>query len=182
MTSAALGLPADLRFDVLPEGMSVHRVHWTTADPLSFSVGRANRFDAPGGEFGVLYTAADIEGAFVETVLRRHGRLIRRDVVGQRSWVRLELTPPQRVARLHGKGLLWHGQDATISTSSDYGTARALSLALFNHARRLTASLIARSVTTIGSATLSLIACRGQPSHVWLARLSTRTGQPRRAW
>ena len=114
--------------------MSVHRVHWTMADPLSFSVGRANRFDAPGGEFGVLYTAAEIDGAFVETVLRRNGRLIRRDVVGQRSWVRLELTGPLRVARLHGEGLLWHGQDATISTSSDYGLARALSLALFNHA------------------------------------------------
>lgn len=129
-----MGLPAALRWDVLPEGMSVHRVHWTTIDPLSFSVGKANRFDAPGGEFGVLYTAADIEGAFVETVLRRNGRLIRRDVVGQRSWVRLELTRALRVVRLHGEGLLWHGQDATISTSSDYRLARALSLALFNRA------------------------------------------------
>jgi hypothetical protein len=94
------------------------------------SVGNANRFDAPGGEFGVLYAAADIEAAFVETVLRRNGRLIRREKVAARAWVEIALARPMRVARLHGDGLLWHGQDASISTASDYRESRALSLAL----------------------------------------------------
>ncbi|WP_267213256.1 RES family NAD+ phosphorylase [Chelatococcus asaccharovorans] len=30
-----------------------------------------NRFDAPGSEYGVLYAARRLEGAFVETLLRR---------------------------------------------------------------------------------------------------------------
>ncbi len=63
---------------------------------MKFSVGNANRFDAPGGEFGVLYTAVDIEGAFVETILRRNGRLIRREKIAERLWV--EIIPVVAVA------------------------------------------------------------------------------------
>ena len=73
MSFPTLRFPNGLRSDVLEAGTKLLRVHWTAADPIRFSVGNANRFDAPGGEFGVLYTAADIEGAFVETVLRRNG-------------------------------------------------------------------------------------------------------------
>lgn len=130
MSRPTARFPNGLLSDTLPEGTRLVRVHWTTADPLGFSVGRANRFDCPGAQFGVLYAAADIEGAFVETVLRRNGRLIRRERVEARSWIEITLGRPLVVARLHGNGLLWHGQDASISTASDYREARGLSLAL----------------------------------------------------
>lgn len=130
MSRPTARFPNGLLSDTLPKGTRLVRVHWTTAGPLGFSVGKANRFDCPGAEFGVLYAAADIEGAFVETVLRRHGRLIRRERVEARSWIEITLGRPTVVARLHGNGLLWHGQDALISTASDYRESRGLSLAL----------------------------------------------------
>lgn len=130
MSRPTARFPNGLLSDSLLEGTRLVRVHWTTADPLRFSVGNINRFDCPGAEFGMLYAAADIEGAFVETVLRRNGRLIRRERVAARSWIEITLARPMLVARLYGNGLLWHGQDASISTASDYRESRALSLAL----------------------------------------------------
>lgn len=131
MNAPTARFPNGLRADILDAGTKLFRIYWTTLDSMKFSIGNANRFDAPGGEFGVLYTAAEIEGAFVETVLRRNGRLIRREKVAARSWTEIILTRSLTVARLYGDGLLWHGQDGSISTSNDYQDARALSLALF---------------------------------------------------
>src|SRR3954469_14452002 len=47
------------------------RSHPTTFEPLYFGRSGDNRFDAPHGEYGVLYLAREVEGAFVETFGRR---------------------------------------------------------------------------------------------------------------
>jgi hypothetical protein len=43
------------------------RIHRTHHAPLYFGRTPRNRFDAPAGEFGVLYVARDAQGAFIET-------------------------------------------------------------------------------------------------------------------
>lgn len=44
------------------------RIHRPTHSAIYFGTGSGNRFDAPEGEFGVLYMAEDIFGAFIETI------------------------------------------------------------------------------------------------------------------
>lgn len=92
-----------------------------------------NRFDAPAGEYGVLYAARRLEGAFVETLLRRSsGRIVRRDFIEQRQWTPLRLVRPVILAKIMDEGLLFHGVDASVSASDDYGPSRTLALNLFN--------------------------------------------------
>ena len=65
----------------LAKGAEIVRIHWQANGPVFFGpkpgAAPANRFDAPAGEFRVLYAAAELPGAYVETVLRRPYRVMR---------------------------------------------------------------------------------------------------------
>lgn len=90
-----------------------------------------NRFDAPSGEYRVLYAAERLEGAFVESVLRRPaGRVLRRAFVEERMWTPLRLGRPLILAKVLDEGLQFHRVDAGVSASDDYAASRALALAL----------------------------------------------------
>jgi hypothetical protein len=90
-----------------------------------------NRFDAPAGEYRVLYAAERLEGAFVETILRRPvGRILRRAYVEERMWTPLRLDRPVVLAKILDEGLQFHRVDASVSASDDYAGSRALALAL----------------------------------------------------
>lgn len=92
-----------------------------------------NRFDAPAGEYGVLYAARRLEGAFVETLLRRpSGRIVRRDFIEERQWTPIRLERPLILAKIMDEGLMFHGVDASVSASDDYAPSRALALDLYN--------------------------------------------------
>jgi len=47
---------------------TLFRIHRSDRDPAFWGKTGDNRFDAPAGEFGVLYAASDQYGAFIETV------------------------------------------------------------------------------------------------------------------
>lgn len=121
----------------LPKGTEIVRIHQSDKGPIFFgpAPGRppGNRFDAPAGQYRVLYGAAELPGAFVETVLRRPGRILRRDEVNARAFSRLEIQRPLRLAKLFDEGLQWHGIDAGAISVDDYDVSRQLAIAF--HAR-----------------------------------------------
>jgi hypothetical protein len=95
---ATASFPNGLLTVELPAGELLVRVHWNNQEPIYFgpSAGTppGNRFDAPRGEYRILYAAVNLEGAFVETVLRRpRGRILKRENVEQRGWTVLALKP-----------------------------------------------------------------------------------------
>lgn len=121
----------------LDAGEIIVRIHRKGQGPIFFGPGPGkaprNRFDAPGGEYGVLYAAQRLEGAFVETLLHRPtGRIVRRDFIEERQWTPLRLERSLTLAKIMDEGLLFHGVDASVSSSDDYGPSRALALALHN--------------------------------------------------
>lgn len=129
--------PAGLLPIQLDAGEIIVRVHRKGQGAVFFGppTGKPpqNRFDAPAGEYGILYAARRLEGAFVETLLRRSsGRIVRRDFIEERQWTPLRLVRPVTLAKIMDEGLLFHGVDASVSASDDYGPSRALALDLYN--------------------------------------------------
>lgn len=112
------------------------RVHRKQQGPVFFGPGPGkppqNRFDAPEGEYNLLYAAQRLEGAFVETVLRRPvGRIVKRAFIEQRMWTPLRLERALTLAKIMDEGLLFHGVDAAVTASEDYAASRNLALSLF---------------------------------------------------
>lgn len=128
-------LPDDCLIVELQAGTRLIRVHWRSNGPLWFGPAPGglpgNRFDAPAGEYGTLYAAQELKGAFSETVLRKAARIIAWPIVEKRSWSVIELQRDVTLAQLHGDGLGWHGVTAEICTGDDYGPSQALSLAFY---------------------------------------------------
>jgi hypothetical protein len=122
--------------ETIPAGGVLIRAHHLGHGPVWFGPRPGfppqQRFDAPAGEFRVLYCAARLAGAFVEAILRRPaGRIVRRAYVEERGWTELTTTRVLRLAKLRDEGLHWHGTDAAISASGDYRIARRTALALY---------------------------------------------------
>jgi len=128
--------PSGLRAIELHAGDIVVRVHHRTRSAIVFGPKTGtlpqHRFDAPSGEYRVLYAAERLEGAFVESVLRRPaGRVLRRSFVDQRTWTPLRLGRSVTLAKILDEGLQFHRVDASVSTSDDYAASRSLALALY---------------------------------------------------
>lgn len=129
--------PAGLLPMQLDVGEIIVRIHRKGQRAVFFGPGAGkppqNRFDAPAGEYGILYAARRLEGAFVETLLRRpSGRIVRRDYIEERQWTPIRLERPVIVAKIMDEGLLFHGVDASVSASDDYAPSRALAFDLYN--------------------------------------------------
>lgn len=112
------------------------RVHRKEQGPIFFGPGTGkppqNRFDASAGEYRLLYAARRLEGAFVETLLRRPaGRIVKRAFIEQRMWTPLRLERAVTLATIMDEGLSFHGVDASVSASEDYAPARQLALDLY---------------------------------------------------
>jgi len=116
--------------------------------PLHFRVARrrqkAYRFDAPDGEFGVMYCAFSLEVCFAETLLRTRAyrrpadqpTLIDESELRSRGIAQLggeRLT----LADLTGGGLVRLHVDGSISTTPRYNVPRQWALALWKHQRRV---------------------------------------------
>lgn len=89
-----------------------------------------NRFDAPAGQYRVMYSAQQLQGAFVETILRQPGRRLRRAFINERVWSEIEVMRPLSLAKLYDEGLQIHRVDAGDISIDDYATSRSLTLAL----------------------------------------------------
>lgn len=101
------------------------RADGTPYDPLFFNTARHNRFNAPDEEFGVLYAAEQLAGAFVETF----GRHLDTFLVTAADLERFHgavVTPsrPLRLVDLRGAHLRALGLSAEIWAGRDYERAR----------------------------------------------------------
>ena len=134
--------PRDLRKRLLPihrvpAGTQLYRIHPADRLPIFFGpqVGEPprNRWDAPGGEFGVCYLAEQPWTAFAETFLRVPERMTVEEVdLETRSVARVLAMRELRLAALHGHGLRRLGATAAVC-SGPYSVSRAWSLALHGH-------------------------------------------------
>ena len=88
------------------------------------------RFDAPGGEFQVHYSAYDFAGAFVEALLRQEQLpyLTWSDIVRREVSI-LTLTRPIRVMPMYGRQLSQMKATAAVASGA-YAVSRQWSLAL----------------------------------------------------
>ena len=119
----------------LPVGASVHRIYNNAHNPMHFDrrTGDAgNRFNAPDGSYGVMYTSQEREGAFGETFLREPGQtLVSMKLMRSKGYVRFELKRELVLLQLYGRGLARVGATAEINhMSSSYSLTQAWSKAL----------------------------------------------------
>jgi hypothetical protein len=128
--------PSGLLPTTLNAGEILVRIHRKVQGAIFFGPGTGKlpqyRFDAPSGEYQVLYAAQRLEGAFVETLLRRPThRVVKRAFIEERMWTPLRLERTLTFAKVMDEGLLFHGVDASVSATEDYGPSRSLALALY---------------------------------------------------
>jgi RES domain len=127
--------PRGLLWINLPAGEILIRVHHWKSGPIHFGPSPPqppkNRFDAPHGEYRILYAAAGLEGAFVETILRNPRRVLRRAFVEERVWTGLGIERTLTIAKIFDEGLHFHGVDAGMIGTDDYTVSRELALALY---------------------------------------------------
>ncbi len=128
--------PSDLANRQLPvvetagPWLRIHRVEY---GPLFFGRTLESRFDDPDQEFGVLYAAETLDGAFIETFGRNPGRnAVRERQLARRSLARIEANRPLRLVDLTGPGLARIGATATIF-AGDHGPAQSWSRAVWSH-------------------------------------------------
>ncbi len=132
---AAEFFPNGLKSETLAPGTQIIKIHQSIYGPLWFSPAPgatpAYRFDAPNSEYRIMYTAKTLDGAFVETVLRKSaGRILKKRFVEERSWSTITVQHPLELAKLYDDGLLWHGTDADIGSSGSYDEPRKMAVSL----------------------------------------------------
>ncbi len=136
-TMPTASFPNGIKSERLAAGATILRIHQKDYGPIWFGPNPgdrpANRFDAPGGEYRVMYAAENLDGAFVEAILhgKTRNKILTRAFVGQRAWSSLRAQRDLVLVKLYDDGLLWHGTDAAVSASDDYTTPRRIALALY---------------------------------------------------
>ena len=137
-----LALPSEPLEGALPittvaPGSKWWRIHRTEQSPVFFgpAPGRppTYRFDAPGGEYRIVYLGQSLSAAFVETPLR-YPRIpfIEQSELEERSVAVLTNQHPLKLVDLRGGGLSQLGVDNRLATGS-YEVAGRWALALWRH-------------------------------------------------
>lgn len=104
-------------------------LYWGTEPPRRY----AQRFDAPNGEYGVLYAAADAHGAFIETFGHNTGiRHVGQADLASRNLVQIEVNRPLHLVDLTGSRLAQIGADARLF-AGEIAVARLWSQAFHDH-------------------------------------------------
>jgi hypothetical protein len=107
----------------LTAGTLLYRTHATHHFAVFFNFANDYRFNAPAGEFGVLYAAVHADGAFIETFCRTldaRPPLITTKQLDTRALTVLTFADPLRLVDLTGPGLAGLGIDNRVSTCEDY--------------------------------------------------------------
>ncbi len=111
-----------------------YRSHPSHREPIFFGKNRAYRFDAPAGEYGVLYVGADPHVAFIESfqIAGLHPA-ITESKLRERSLSRIRIRRPARLVNLAESGALTRiGADGRIFTAT-YTVSQRWSRALQSH-------------------------------------------------
>jgi len=113
-------------------GEKMHRVYPREFGPTYFDKSKGSRFNAPDGSYGVMYTSANVEGAFVETVLRgRRDVMIDTGYIRTRGMAALRATEELTFVLLAGPSLSRLGCDADVChRAAPYDAPQAWSKAL----------------------------------------------------
>lgn len=124
---------ADRQLPVVETAGPWLRIHLTAYGPLFFGRTLESRFDDPDQEFGVLYAAETLDGAFIETFGRSPGHnSVRQRQLARRSLARIEVRRRLRLVDLTGPGLARIGATAALF-AGPHGPAQAWSRALWSH-------------------------------------------------
>jgi hypothetical protein len=113
------------------------RIHDARFGPIWYGKAASNRFDAPAGEFGVLYLAKDAHGAFIETFGHDTGRVpfVTESELRARGLAWVAAKRPLNLVDLRGEGLARLGADAEMTSGGDYGLSRRWARAIHDHPR-----------------------------------------------
>lgn len=124
----------DRELPIREVGGPLFRIHSASKEPLYFGRAARNRFDAPAGEFGVLYCAEDEWGAFIETFGQVTGiSSVTVTSLAANPLAKIALDRPLKlVAFAVSGGLARVGADARVCTG-DHGLSRRWSLAVWRH-------------------------------------------------
>lgn len=115
-----------------------YRIHSLTRGPIYFNPSADYRFNAPAGEFSVLYLARDLHGAFAETLLHDTGNpLVEWSELASRGVVKVTFDRTLRLVDLRGKGLARAGADASLTCGPDttYNLCHRWAKAFHDHPR-----------------------------------------------
>jgi len=121
--------------EILLAGTELHRFYPASYAPVYFDPSQLGRLNSPTGDYGVLYAARTVSGAFAETFLRKPGSsLIARDFLASKAYVRLVTTRELRLIRFAGPGLARLGATAEVVHSGlPYDVSQTWSAALHAH-------------------------------------------------
>ena len=109
------------------------RIHQRRYGPIYFGRSGAGRFDAPAGQYTILYVALDAHGAFIETLGHATGRTaIDWDEIEARALAEISVLRPLRLVDLSGEGLAHIGADGRL-TDGSYTVSQPWALALYEH-------------------------------------------------
>jgi RES domain len=129
--------PEKINFVNLPiyrftQGVELLRIHKSQRGAIYFDRSNGSRFNAPTGEYGVLYTALDSFAAFRETYRLDRFTPIGRDFLAQRCISVLTAQRDLKLVNLVGAELTHIGADARLTTGS-YSLTQPWSKALYSH-------------------------------------------------
>jgi hypothetical protein len=112
------------------------RVHQASHASLYFGRSSDGRFNAPNGEYGVLYAGSDPHCAFIETFGQSTGvSIVTLSALAERGLSRIEAVRALRLVDLTGSGLARLGADERLC-SGDHEVAQRWALAIWAHPAR----------------------------------------------
>lgn len=112
------------------------RTYQTGRDPIFFGRNRVHRWDAPEGEYGVLYLGADEYCAFMESIGRSalRTRFVPAIQLKQGRFCRIGFSRDLRLIDFVGSGGLTRlGAEGSVTSGSGYRNAQRWSQALKSH-------------------------------------------------
>jgi hypothetical protein len=107
-------------------------IHGRTEEPAFWGRTGNNRFDAPGGDYGVLYAAETFDGAFIETFGDVSSKIVSVSSLTVRGVATISPRREWQLVDLAGAGLSQIGLDARICTD-DHALSQVWSHALWSH-------------------------------------------------
>jgi hypothetical protein len=104
-------------------------------DPIFWSTKGQYRFDSPSARYGVLYTAATLEGAILEVFGDRwlDHRAISEQLLRSYNRVTLSIAPGLWMINTLGPNLVFAGTDSRLFASIDYEKTQAWGRAFMEH-------------------------------------------------